>query len=102
MNFFKYITKDKHQNYTAMIIFLVFTALYLILNFPYITFMSDHESLLQRFSPFYGVPFTLNIFNFDPSLYYAFNHGSVVHPFINFLTVPLAYAAKMTVNNSFF
>ena len=102
MNFIKYITIDKKQNYTALIIILVFTALYLMLNFPYITFMSDQESLLQRFSPFYGVPFTLNIFNFDPSLYYSFNNGSVVHPFINFLTVPLAYAAKMTVNNSFF
>ena len=40
-------------------------------------------------SPFYGAPFTLNLFNFDPSMEYGPENISIIHPFINFLTSPL-------------
>lgn len=102
MRFFQYVLEGKRQRYVAAILFVIFTILYFCINLPYVLFMNEQEGLLQQYSPFYGVPFTLNIFNFDPSLYYSFNPPTIIHPFLNFISSPLAHLSQFMSNHYFF
>ncbi|WP_322395878.1 hypothetical protein, partial [Clostridium perfringens] len=62
---------------------------YVFMNLPFVAYIKDHAAELMPHSPFYGAPFTLNLFNFDPSMEYGPENISIIHPFINFLTSPL-------------
>ncbi|MDU5145606.1 MAG: DUF6080 domain-containing protein [Paenibacillus dendritiformis] len=101
MQFWKSVFGVKQDNRKALLLFLGFLLFYFWLNLPFIAYMERNQAVLIEHSPFYGAPFTLNLFNFDPSLYYA-PQSSVIHPFINFLSAPLKQAAAMTWGNGLF
>ncbi|BFH13134.1 DUF6080 domain-containing protein [Paenibacillus melissococcoides] len=101
MQFWKSVFGVKQDNRKALLLFLGFFVFYFLLNLPFITYMERNQAVLTELSPFYGAPFTLNLFNFDPSLYYA-PQASVIHPLINYLSAPLKQAASMTRGNGLF
>lgn len=102
MGFWKYLLKDKRSNINACGLFIVFILFYLANNYPFIVYMKNNAAELLVHSPFYGVPFTLNLFNFDPSMYYGFGNASIIHPFINFLSGSLKYVSSFLYDNAFF
>ncbi|GBF78014.1 hypothetical protein PA598K_06611 [Paenibacillus sp. 598K] len=93
MSFWHYLWRYRTDNWAALILFLALTGLYIAANMPYVQFMTEHDALLQQHSPFYGAPFTLNLFNFDPSMYYPAGAPTIIHPVKDLLAVPLAWAA---------
>ncbi|MFB9328454.1 DUF6080 domain-containing protein [Paenibacillus aurantiacus] len=96
-----WFTSKRDAAVGALIALLV--ALYCImLNLPFIRFMDEQASLLAEHSPFYGAPFTLNLFNFDPSLYYGFDNATIIHPLFNVIKGALAYIAVHLGGNLFF
>lgn len=58
--------------------------------------------MLGAYTPFNTTLFPINLFNFDPSMYYGDNSSSVIHPLISFLAVTLAAVAKFLGGNWFF
>lgn len=102
MRFFSFLFHNRRDNLRALLLFACFFAFYLAMNVPFLTYMNQNVAILLPASPFYGAPFTLNLFNFDPSLYYNYDKPTVIHPFINFLAFPLAYLAKFFTANLFF
>ncbi|OIB02745.1 hypothetical protein AK95_31840 [Paenibacillus sp. LC231] len=89
MTFFSYLFRHKKDNYTAIGLSICLVLWYVFMNLPFVTYIKDHAAGLMPHSPFYGAPFTLNLFNFDPSMEYGPENISIIHPFINFLTSPL-------------
>ncbi|ANA83069.1 hypothetical protein PVOR_22129 [Paenibacillus vortex V453] len=89
MTFFRYLFRHKKDNYTAIGLSICLALWYVFMNLPFVTYIKDHAATLMPHSPFYGAPFTLNLFNFDPSMEYGPENISIIHPFINFLTSPL-------------
>ncbi|MEX3745326.1 MULTISPECIES: DUF6080 domain-containing protein [Lysinibacillus] len=77
-----------------LILLMFFMCFYIIMNLPIILFLTENYEGLKKFSPFGYSPFLLNIFNFDPSIYVS-NNMSPIHPFLNFLTIPLVKIAKL-------
>lgn len=102
MHFWSFIFRDKRSNYFALGLLSFFFLFYLYVNYPYIAYMEQNRSVLLGHSPFYGVPFTLNLFNFDPSIYYGYGNASIIHPFINFLSGTLTYFSEFLSGNLFF
>lgn len=102
MGFLSYILQYKRDNKKALMLFISFFIFYLIMNYPFINFIKENAANLAAHSPFYGAPFMLNLFNFDPSMYYGFSNTSVVHPFINFMTGSFTYISKYLFDNLFF
>lgn len=102
MRFWSYILQNKNDNKKALWLFLSFFVFYLIINYPFISYMKHNAANLAAHSPFYGAPFMLNLFNFDPSMYYGFSNTSVIHPFINFMTGSFTYISKYLFDNMFF
>ncbi len=102
MSFGKFLFKEKQNNYCALGLFIAFFLFYVVINYPYILYMERHSSELIIHSPFYGVPFTLNLFNFDPSIYYGFGNASIIHPFLNFLAGSLTYLSEYLSGHLFF
>ncbi|QNK57600.1 DUF6080 domain-containing protein [Paenibacillus sp. PAMC21692] len=102
MSFWSFLFRDRNHNYYALGLFVSFFLFYLVINSPYILYMEQNESELLARSPFYGVPFTLNLFNFDPSLYYGYDNASIIHPFINFLSGSLSSLSDYLSGNRFF
>ena len=86
---FSVIYSDIKDNYTAIGLSICIVLWYVFMNLPFVTYIKDHATELMPHSPFYGAPFTLNLFNFDPSMEYGPENISIIHPFINFLTSPL-------------
>ncbi|MFS0556015.1 DUF6080 domain-containing protein [Brevibacillus sp. 179-C9.3 HS] len=101
MSFFSYLFQDRKDNVRAFILFACFFVFYLAMNAPFLTYMNQNSAVLAPVSPFL-TPFTLNLFNFDPTLYYSDNNPTVIHPFIQFLSIPLAYFSKFFTDNFFF
>ncbi|GAB1528780.1 MULTISPECIES: hypothetical protein [Brevibacillus] len=101
MRFFSYLFQDRKDNVRAFLLFACFV-FYLSMNVPFLTYMNQNIAVLAPISPFYGVPFTLNLFNFDPTLYYSSNNPTVIHPFINLISFPLAYLSEFFKENFFF
>gem|GEM_PF-724978 len=95
-SFAGYLFRDKKDNWTAVVLIAVFAAIYVILNYPYVSYMKANVDMLMPRSPFYGAPFTLNLFNFDPSMYYGYPNMTVIHPFMNLAGGSLSYAALKT------
>ncbi|CAG7657232.1 DUF6080 domain-containing protein [Paenibacillus allorhizosphaerae] len=102
MNFIRFLRQNKQDNHKATILFVVLFLFYTAMNVPFLNYMASHAEILARHSPFYGAPFTLNLFNFDPSMYYSSGNTSIIHPFINFISGPLTYAAGHLLGNWLF
>ncbi|MEK3791539.1 DUF6080 domain-containing protein [Paenibacillus sp. FSL R7-0204] len=102
MSFYTYYFKDKKDNYIAAAVGLVLFLGYLLINMPYIQYIKENADMLSVFNPFYGAPFSLNLFNFDPSVEYGSLTSSIIHPLYNFLTAPLNYLSVHSVGNLFF
>ncbi|MFD0712516.1 DUF6080 domain-containing protein [Paenibacillus sp. GCM10027626] len=102
MSFLGYVLQSRHDNKKALVLFIVLAAFYIVMDFPYLTYMKDNAEQLAAHNPFYGAPFSLNLFNFDPSMYYGYNNISIIHPLINFLAGSLNYIAGHWGGNLFF
>ncbi|WP_240342971.1 DUF6080 domain-containing protein [Paenibacillus sp. ALJ109b] len=72
------------------------------MNGPYVTYIANQADLLGSYTPFSTTQFPLNLFNFDPSMYYGDNSSSVIHPLISFLAVTLEAGAQLLGGNWFF
>lgn len=102
MRSWNFLFRDKKDNYKACALFAVFFLYYLLNNLPFLAYIRNNAGDLAEHSPFYGAPFTLNLFNFDPSMYYGAGNASVIHPFINFLTGPFSVLTEYLFENYFF
>ncbi|MCR8659652.1 DUF6080 domain-containing protein [Paenibacillus endoradicis] len=102
MSFWSYILQNKSDNKKAISLFFSFFIFYLLMNYPIISYMKNNIADLAVYNPFYGAPFMLNLFNFDPSMYYGSSNTSIIHPFINFMTGSFTYIAKYLFDNLFF
>lgn len=102
MNFLDYLFSDYKRNRIALVLFAGFAVLYALMNAPYVTYIAENAAVVGEHSPFNTQEFPLNLFNFDPSMYYGVNSSSVIHPLIAFLTVTLGAGAKLLGGNWFF
>lgn len=102
MGFLGYIFTNNRDNRKAVWLFIAFFLFYMINNYPCLQYMKDNAAELAAYSPFYGAPFLLNLFNFDPSMYYGAGNTSIIHPFINFLSGPFTFLSKYLFGNLFF
>lgn len=102
MKFLDYIFYDRRVTSTAFILFAGFALFYGLMNGPYVLYMSQHAEMLGKYTPFNTTLFSVNLFNFDPSMYYGDNSSSVIHPLISFLAVTLAAVSKLLGGNWFF
>ncbi|WP_127530447.1 hypothetical protein [Paenibacillus kobensis] len=85
MSFIRYVFQSSRDNATAFGIWLFLVFLYMVLNIPFVDYMSSNDAVLQEHTPFYHVPFTINLFNFDPSMYYGYTNVTVIHPLFSLL-----------------
>ncbi|MEC0123992.1 DUF6080 domain-containing protein [Paenibacillus pabuli] len=90
------------MNWTACCLFAGFALFYGLMNASYVTYVAEHAELLGSYTPFSTTQFPLNLFNFDPSMYYGDNSSSVIHPLISFLAVTLGAGAQLLGGNWFF
>ncbi|WP_020620046.1 DUF6080 domain-containing protein [Paenibacillus daejeonensis] len=102
MGFWRYLLRSRIDNGAALMLTLLLGSFYFVMNLPFVQFMEEQAELLQARSPFYGAPFTLNLFNFDPSMYYAEGAPTIIHPLKDLLAVPLALGAAHMGGNLFF
>ncbi|MFC4101193.1 DUF6080 domain-containing protein [Paenibacillus xanthanilyticus] len=102
MKFFASWFMDKRDAAIAGAIALLVALFCIFTNLPFLHYMKEQAPLLAEHSPFYGAPFTLNLFNFDPSLYYGFDNATIIHPLFNVIKGSLAYLADHLGGNLFF
>ncbi|WP_339256397.1 DUF6080 domain-containing protein [Paenibacillus sp. FSL R5-0713] len=102
MKFLDYLFYNRRANWTAFYLFAGFALFYGLMNGSYVLYIENNAELLGKYSPFNTTLFPLNIFNFDPSMYYGDNSSSVIHPLISFLAVTVAAVAKLLGGNWFF
>lgn len=86
----------------ALLLWIIFCLFYIFLNMPYVQYIDDNAAMLNNYSPFYGAPFSLNLFNFDPSMEYGNATGTIIHPFYNFLSAPMTYLSSHSIGNMLF
>ncbi|MFS0871616.1 DUF6080 domain-containing protein [Paenibacillus xylanilyticus] len=102
MKFLDYIFYNRKTNWTALCLFAGFTLFYALMNASYVMYIADQGQVLGAYTPFNTHEFPINLFNFDPSMYYGANSSSVIHPLISFLVVTLGAAAELLGGNWFF
>ncbi|AKG36295.1 DUF6080 domain-containing protein [Paenibacillus durus] len=102
MSFYSYYFRNKKDNRIAAALWLVFFVGYILVNMPYVQYIKENADMLGAVSPFYSAPFTLNLFNFDPSMEYGSSAASVIHPLYNFLTAPFTDLSAHWLGNSLF
>lgn len=102
MKFLDYIFYNRRTNWTAFCLFAGFALFYALMNGPYVKYIANQADLLGSYTPFSTTQFPLNLFNFDPSMYYGDNSSSVIHPLISFLAVTLEAGAQLLGGNWFF
>lgn len=100
--FFRYLLADRKDNIRMLMLIIAFFAFYWTMNAPFIAYMKQNAAMLLAHSPFYGAPFTLNLFNFDPSLYYGYGNATIIHPLLSYLSGPLGDLTKQTTGNALF
>ncbi|MGO4530949.1 DUF6080 domain-containing protein [Paenibacillus sp. 2TAF8] len=102
MKFLDYIFYDRRVTRISFVLFAGFALFYGLINGSYILYISQHAEMLGKYTPFNTALFPLNLFNFDPSMYYGDNSSSVIHPLISYLAVTLAAISKLLGGNWFF
>ncbi|OMF13393.1 hypothetical protein BK131_15910 [Paenibacillus amylolyticus] len=102
MKFLDYLFYNRRVNGTAFFLFAGFALFYGLMNGSYVLYIENNADMLGKYSPFNTTLFPINLFNFDPSMYYGDNSSSVIHPLISFLAVTLAAVAKLLGGNWFF
>lgn len=102
MTFYNYLFRDKKDNFGALSLWVIFCLFYMYLNMPFIQYINDNAEMLGKFNPFYGAPFSLNLFNFDPSMEYGSATATIIHPLYTFLSTPLTYISNHTIGNLLF
>ncbi|WP_169834439.1 hypothetical protein [Paenibacillus donghaensis] len=98
----RYLLQDRTDNKNALGLFILFVILYIAINTPYLLFMDRQADLVAAHNPFYGVKFGLNLFNFDPAMYYGYDNVSVIHPYKNIIAGPLGALANNGPGNVLF
>lgn len=98
----RYLLQDRTDNKTALGLFIFFVVLYIAINTPFLLLMDRQADLIAAHNPFYGVKFGLNLFNFDPSMYYGYDNVSVIHPYKNIIAGPLGALANNGPGNILF
>lgn len=98
----RYLLQDRTDNKNALGLFILFVLIYIAINTPYLLFLDRHADLVAAHNPFYGVKFGLNLFNFDPSMYYGYDNVSVIHPYKNIIAGPLGTVANNGPGNVLF
>ncbi|MBH5317726.1 hypothetical protein I6N90_07910 [Paenibacillus sp. GSMTC-2017] len=101
-SFAAFLFHNRRDNVVAAVLFFCFSALYIFMNIPFLSYMEQNAKVLSQHSPFYGAPFFLNIFNFDPSFYYGFLNMTVIHPFMSLLSGNLYKISELAGGNLFF
>lgn len=99
---FRYYFFNKKDNLIGALLWLALTGIYIWLNLPYIRYIQGNAELLGAVNPFYGAPFPLNLFNFDPSMEYGPLTSSIIHPLVNFISAPLTYLSGLSLGNLFY
>lgn len=102
MKFLDYIFYDRRVTWTAFVLFAGFALFYGLMNGSYIMYISQNAEMLGKYTPFNTAVFPLNLFNFDPSMYYGDNSSSVIHPLISYLAVTLGAISRFAGGNWFF
>ncbi|PQP80494.1 hypothetical protein C0Q44_27350 [Paenibacillus sp. PCH8] len=102
MKFLDYLFYNRRANWTAFYLFAGFALFYGLMNGSYVLYIENHAEMLGTYTPFSTKIFPLNLFNFDPSMYYGDNSSSIIHPLISFLAVTLGAVAKLLGGNWFF
>lgn len=99
MQLFQFYFGGERNKRISFFLFAGFYVFYVAVNTPFLNFMSSHKEQIRAHNPFYGVPFGINLFNFDPSMYYGFNNSSIIHPLFNVVTGTLTTLANHTGGN---
>lgn len=86
MSFVRYLFQSRREKVTALVLWGALALIYILFNLPFVSYMNGNAGQLVQHSPFYQAPFTLNLFNFDPSLYYGYGNATVIHPLISLLS----------------
>ncbi|OBR65915.1 hypothetical protein A7K91_18270 [Paenibacillus oryzae] len=102
MKFWNYLFFDRKTNRTAFLLFAGLALFYVIINLPYVSYINAIAPDVQDHNPFGTALFPLNLFNFDPSMYYATNNSSIIHPLISYLMAVLGTGARLFGENWFF
>lgn len=102
MTFNNYLFRDKKDNVVALGLWVIFCLFYIYLNMPYVQYIKDNAEMLGQYNPFYGAPFSLNLFNFDPSMEYGNTTATIIHPLYSFLSTPLTYISSHSIGNTLF
>ncbi|MFD0587090.1 DUF6080 domain-containing protein [Paenibacillus sp. GCM10027627] len=97
-----YLFHNRRDNMQALCLFIGFSVFYFFINMPFISYMKENAETLLKLSPFYGVPFSLNLFNFDPSFYYGYLNMTVTHPYLSFVAGALGELSKSLGGNAMF
>ncbi|MEY8746681.1 DUF6080 domain-containing protein [Bacillales bacterium AN1005] len=102
MKFSEYIFYNRKTNWAALYLFVGFALFYGVMNLAYVSYISENADRLAVYSPFSTHLFPLNLFNFDPSMYYGTNSSSIIHPLISFMALALGAGAQLLGGNGFF
>ncbi|MHA7965090.1 DUF6080 domain-containing protein [Paenibacillus sp. CAU 1782] len=102
MGFLDYVFNERSSKRAAAALFVGFALFYGLMNMSYVSYIVEVAPNVQAFNPFSVSAFPLNLFNFDPSMYYGMNSSSIIHPLISYLTAALGGAAKALGGNWFF
>lgn len=102
MNFLNYLFADRKINRVVLFLFVGFAVFYGLMNAQYLIYIAEHATVIGPHSPFNTQEFPLNLFNFDPSMYYGTGNASIIHPLISYLTAVLGAGAKLLGGNWFF
>lgn len=107
MNFISNYTFSKNNRKSILILILTFTIFYSLYNLPITNLIVNYDLLEGPFD--YFSPFTLNLFNMDPSLYSSFNNATILHPLTSYIAIiynsffryPLFMLYAMTIFQAF-
>lgn len=102
MNFLNYLFTDRKTNRVVLFLFVGFAVFYGLMNAQYLIYIDENASVIRPHSPFNTQEFPLNLFNFDPSMYYGTGNASIIHPLISYVTAVLGAGAKLLGGNWFF
>lgn len=97
MKFFKFLFKEREDLRNSFILISFFFLLYFIVDFRLVDFISNLSTVKN---PFPIEAFKVNLFNFDPIIYYINGGGTIIHPLFSFLTLTIGKLA-LTLGGNF-
>ncbi|MFD3447417.1 DUF6080 domain-containing protein [Microbacteriaceae bacterium 4G12] len=97
MEFIRYLFRSKRDSIISIALMLILFSFYILCDYKIVHLLHNGQEISK--GPFVHTPFKLNLFNFDPAMFYGEDGSIITHPYLRNIAFFIQYLTELGPQN---